>query len=59
MYRKIEHITIPISNDSKNIQDSWLVSKSTDVPSTNAKSLIPLLDVWGGGLGKGTAGEAE
>ena len=45
--RKKVYITIPYYNDSLNIKDSWLVSKPTGVPSTNAKSLIPLLEVGG------------
>ena len=45
--RKKVCITIPYYKNSQNIQDSWLVSKSTRVPSTNAKSLIPLLEVGG------------
>ena len=43
-------ITIPYSNDSRMIKDGWLVSSSPDLPTKNAKSLIPL-------LGKGTAKE--
>ena len=41
--RKIEYITIPYSNHSQNIEDGWLVSSSTGVPTNNAKSLTPLL----------------
>ena len=46
--RKIEYITIPYSNHSQNIEDGWLVSSSTGVPTNNAKSLTPLLQfgVW-------------
>ena len=40
--RKIEDITIPYSNFSQSIKDSWVVSFSANVPTTNAKSLTPL-----------------
>ena len=43
--RRIEYITIPYSNDSHNITYGWLVSSSADVPTQNAKSLTPLLEV--------------
>ena len=42
--RMTEYVTIPYSNDSQNIEDGWLVSSSTGVPTENAKSLTPLLD---------------
>ena len=57
-YRKIEYITIPYSNDSENIKCGWFVSSSTDVPTTNAKSLTPLLE-GGGELAKGERNRGE
>ena len=50
--RKIEYITIPYSNDSQNVKHGCLVSASTDVPTTNAKSLTPLLESERGGTAK-------
>ena len=44
---KIEYITIPYSINSQNIMDGWLVCSCTDVPTKNAKSLTPLLEVRG------------
>ena len=40
--RNTEYITI----DSRNINYGWLVSYCTGVPTQNAKSLAPLLEVW-------------
>ncbi|CAI7997851.1 hypothetical protein GBAR_LOCUS2263, partial [Geodia barretti] len=40
---EIEDVTIPYSNTSQSIKNSWFVSISTLVPTTNAKSLTPLL----------------
>ena len=34
--RKTECVTIPYSNYSQNIEDGWLVSSSTGVPTKNA-----------------------
>ena len=45
--REIQQLTIPFSNDSQSIEYDCLVSSSTNVPTRNAKSLIPLL---GGGV---------
>ena len=39
---KIEHGTIPYSNCSQSIKDSWFVSSSILVPTKNAKSFTPL-----------------
>ena len=41
MCRKQVYITIPYSNDSKNISHGLLVSSCTDVPTKNTKSLTP------------------
>ena len=40
---KIADVTIPYSNCSQSIKDSWFVYSSTRVPTTNAKSYTPLL----------------
>ena len=40
--RKIEYVTIPNFNDSRNITCSWFVYFSTNVPTKNEKSLAPL-----------------
>ena len=40
---KIEDVTIPYSNYSQSIKDSWFASFSTLVPTKNAKWLTPLL----------------
>ena len=53
--RRIEYITIPYSNDSQSITYGWLVFYSTDVPTQNAKSLTPLLDVGEGEIWIGEA----
>ena len=39
----ISFIAIPYSNDSKRIRHGWLVSSCSDVPTENAKSLIPII----------------
>ena len=39
---EIEDITIPYSNFSESIKDSWVVYFSANVPTKNAKSLTPL-----------------
>ena len=39
---KIGDVTIPYSNCSQSIKDSWFIFFSTLVPTTNAKSLTPL-----------------
>ena len=39
---EIEHGTIPYSNCSQSIKDSWFVCSSILVPTNNAKSLTPL-----------------
>ena len=39
---KIGDVTIPYSNYSQSIKDSWFIFFSTLVPTTNAKSLTPL-----------------
>ena len=39
---EIEDMSIPYFNCSQSIKDSWFVSFSTHVPTTNAKSLTPL-----------------
>ena len=48
--RKQRYDTIPYSNCSQSIKDSWLVSSSTHVPTQNAKSLTPLFrgdsEIW-------------
>ena len=41
--RNTEYITIPYSNDSRNIKYGWLVSYCTGVPTQNAKSLAHTL----------------
>ena len=44
------YVTIPYSNCSQSIKDSWFVPISTLVPTTNAKSLTPLFrgdsEIW-------------
>ena len=47
--RKTEYVTIPYSNHSQNIEECWLVSSSTSVPTDNAKSLTPHIRGWGVG----------
>ena len=42
---KIEYITNPYTNDSQSTMDGWLVSSCTDVPTQNAKSLTPIIEV--------------
>ena len=39
---EIEGVTIPYSNCSQSIKNSWVVSFSAHVPTKNAKSLTPL-----------------
>ena len=50
MCSEIEDVTIPYSNCSQSIKDSWFVFFSTLVPTTNVKSLIPLYrgdsEIW-------------
>ena len=41
-FSEMEDVTIPYSNCSQSIKDSWFVSFPTLVPTTNAKSLTPL-----------------
>ena len=41
-FSEMEDVTIPYSNCSQSIKDSWFVSSSTLVPTKNAKSLTPL-----------------
>ena len=44
------NVTIPHSNSSQSIKDSWFVSFSIHVPTTNAKLLKPLFrrdsEIW-------------
>ena len=40
---EIADVTVPYSNCSQSIKDSWFVSSSTLVPTKNAKSLTPLV----------------
>ena len=44
MCSEIEDVTIPYSNCSQSIKDSWFVYFSTLVPTQNAKSLTPLFE---------------
>ena len=50
MCSEIEDVTIPYSNCSQSIKDSWFIYFSTLVPTTNVKSLIPLYrgdsEIW-------------
>ena len=52
MCSEIEDFSIPHSNCSQSIKDSWFVSFSTLVPTTNAKSLTPVFRGGGGGAVK-------
>ena len=57
-FSEMEDVTIPYSNCSQSVKDSWFVPISTLVPTTNAKSLTPLFrgdsEIWAG-LGIGSA----
>ena len=44
-YRKKVYNTIPYSTYHPTYMNGWLVSSSTGVPTKNAKSLTPLLEV--------------
>ena len=43
LLKMCSEIKDPYSNCSQSVRDSWFVSFSTLVPTTNAKSLTPLL----------------